>query len=411
MNFAFYSKMDEVIRNLKSKTNLKEALESALLLPPAGLINEAVLEILLKLSKHDQDLIDLCVKVLKRSALIVPRDIMLVALDSSDPIVGLALDNYLGQDYSSDETFLHMLLKIVAQGSIQNSIKSQAIFVSISQSQEYSSFYPQFKAKLRPGPSAIEEARVYSLVASLAILNPDSMISLDKLELTLFARDFNTNDILLALNMIEIFSSIAANTNGYEFLKTTGVLDKFTHLLLQEFEASLVVRAVIKFWGLLMFSNPEYCKDHPEVFAGLVKRSQDPLNTEHILVSIANIGSTGYGLEYLVVNLDLIQLLIENLTTSSKVHSLRALSCFLSNKNDRASELCFRLVKRISSTPVEYFLTLSKSTIEDIAIASLSCLKNIAAFNWGLVEIQASKYQILLDHSTHPGILRVNRID
>ena len=267
--------MDEIIQNLENKVDLKTTLESALLLPPTPKINESVMKTLLQLSHHDSELIDLAVRILKRDKLLVPKQVFILALESlSDAVRSIALDQFYNQDYQKDVEILHKILDLVVAGSISISTKASNIFVQVARNQDCNIFYFEFQDRLKQRDlGAVEQARMCNLVARLAVLSPESLNALDKLEATKFARDFSAKDMLLALNMIEIFTEIAGTSSGYEFLKKTGILDQFSAIL--DGESGLLVRAVIKFWGLLMFSNPEQCNNHLDIVSKLMEYSQD----------------------------------------------------------------------------------------------------------------------------------------
>ena len=398
--------MDEVIKNLEQKSLIKSSLESAILLPPNSKISDLVLTILLDSTITEEEDVDLAVKILKRGKLIVPKDVFLMALQSpSDAVKALALDQLLNQDYSRDFEILDELLNLVQQGSISIAMKATSEFVQLSKNQDYNNFYFQFQSRFK-STNAIEYSRICNLVVSLAILSPESFKALDKLEATMFAREFSTKDLLLALNMIEIFNSISSNDGGYEFLKKTGVLDRFEQLL-DESEPGLIVRAIVKFWGLLLFSNPGYCKEHTKIVPKLIELCNDSASKDEVLVCLGNIGSTNLGLEFLFNEHEIMQIFIESFKSHNKINSLRTLACFLSNNTERVGEICHQITKRISTTPAEFLLTFSKSPIEELSVAAFACLKELSRFTWGLRELQASKYQSLLDRSDQPALIRV----
>ena len=98
---------------------------------------------------------------------------------------------------------------------------------------------------------------------------------------------------------------------------------------------------------------------------------------------------------------------VDSFKTSSKLYSLETFSCILSNDKKNSRNTCLKMTKRISSTPGDYLITLASSPIDQLSIAALSCLKEIAGFDWGVHELYSSKYEKLIDQSEQRAVIKV----
>ncbi|KAJ3299403.1 hypothetical protein HK104_009005 [Borealophlyctis nickersoniae] len=159
------------------------------------------------------------------------------------------------------------------------------------------------------GGDDVVKFRVYDLVARVSSTSDEALgLAQRSGLLQLMIEDLESDDILTALNIIELFSKLIETDVGLSFLETAGVLPQLVSVLQEEavddVSAVLYRCGVIKFFGRLAVHQPEALKSAQgkyNIFGLLDRQLESPSRElkEAALVAIGNIGSTCTGLRSL----------------------------------------------------------------------------------------------------------------
>jgi hypothetical protein len=238
--------------------------------------------------------------------------------------------------------------------------------------------------------------RVYETVAELAILTSSGFESMKSYHLLDAFTNFSYSDILISLNMIQVFTELSKSENGYLFLKRTGVFDK-----LSDFSAisnHFVLHSVIKFWGFVIFHCPVQAEGLAvkhllfDKLQGLYEAGDVELK-DQVIVALGNIGSTKTGMLILERHDRFLHCVLDSLPNVSgtlRVSGLRTISCLLSHMDPKTDSVCRSVYRSIGSEPFKTLVHLAKSSIEDVSVAALACIKEVVQFPWGLRDFAQS---------------------
>ncbi|KAJ3342606.1 26S proteasome non-ATPase regulatory subunit 5, partial [Kappamyces sp. JEL0680] len=248
--------------------------------------------------------------------------------------------------------------------------------------------------------------RAYDLVAEIATAAPGYLDACQRASLLDFVQNFSPlddTDILETLALIQLFSQLVEKQAGCDLLAQTFVFPKLAALLIPvPTTDAFVLYACIKFWGMLGYHQATLLKElnaELAVFESLTSIFADDETSrdtkEAILIAVGNVGSTGKGLKLLHEQHYLLTETMNFLPHASgsiKPSALRTLSCLLSNgRTDHIVDaISLSIFNSFASDPLGKLLSLSKSSVEDVAIAALSTMQGVVAFAWGLEALSSS---------------------
>lgn len=277
---------------------------------------------------------------------------------------------------------------------------------------QYSSAF----SKLLDSKSEIVRFRTYSMFADIAAVSPQHVAALDAHHYLNFMVGIPSNDLLAALNAIDLYTNFAQTESGLALLQAKGIMQHMYTLLVSSVEESgeLVICACIKFWGLVMFYQPHQINclfTQFSVFSGMEMQLQEASSTvrDQVLVSVSNIGSSTQGLASLIEQETLLQKVL-SVGKYSSGESRTGFYITVANLIDHPAssdidleQATLDIFESIStSDAVTDLMTNAKSALPDLCIAAYSVILAAVRYDWCLKKICTNKgfAQFLLEK--HP---------
>jgi hypothetical protein len=254
--------------------------------------------------------------------------------------------------------------------------------------------------------------RTYETIAELAIMNTDGFEVLRAYRLLEPFTDFDFDDLVVCLNMIEVFIELSKTESGFEFLEKTGILQKLSAV--RSIPNPFVLGSMIKFWGFLCF----HCSSRVgeiqskfrifDTFHGLYS-SGDHQVRDQVMVALGNIGATSSGLAELEKQghfLNFVLTSVPQISGEARISCLRTISCLLSSRD--CDSACRTVYHSLGSEPFKVLVQYAKNSIEEVSIAALACIKEVVQFPWGLRDFaQSDTYSFFLERKRETPVIIV----
>ncbi|KAL1923411.1 uncharacterized protein VTP21DRAFT_8391 [Calcarisporiella thermophila] len=275
--------------------------------------------------------------------------------------------------------------------------------------------------------------RIYELVVQLASTSPEALDLIKSSGLLdAMYEDYKTEDLLLKMNIIELYSQLSSTSNGFCLLEQAGIIQEFVRILQDEsnsFSVTLAKCATLKFFGKLVdykdlqFDNIVQKYDLFSLLAQAVNESNVELKTTAINV-IGNIGNDPLGLVLLDNSSPDLLALIANIYKTSigdvRLACLQSLSSCLhasENPSMQLSEIAGKLYRSFSTVAtnsnqtkalLSELIVYAKQSLEELKVSAFSVMQGMAFHPNLTQEMGQSKsfVEFILDRrteSTHIG--------
>ncbi|XP_014204526.1 26S proteasome non-ATPase regulatory subunit 5 [Copidosoma floridanum] len=247
----------------------------------------------------------------------------------------------------------------------------------------------------------VAKFRVYDVVVEIAISSEAGLeASINSGYLHDLLRIYDSDDILLQLNVLQTMCELASTKGGLAFLEEQGFVKKLTDRIVTVNDNpldQLLIPGLMSFFGHLAKLYPqEVFSKYPLVISALSKtfHSDEQNHVKIAIETFAHIASTLEGKYVLQCNKDLTTTCLETVgkviqtwQTQYKVDALNSLITILSieksEQNNRSLELTKSWFNLISDKALEVIISLCKQPFADIRVASLQVFSVIASQPWG----------------------------
>jgi len=224
-------------------------------------------------------------------------------------------------------------------------------------------------------------------------------------------RIYDTDDILLQLNVLQVLCDLSISEGGLEFLEQMGMIKKLADRVTSANDSPLdtmLIPGLMTFFGHVAKLYPqEIFSQYPHVINALSDTfySDDQLIVRVAINTFGHIASTlegKYALEtnrdIVITGLEKIAKVIQTWQSQFRVSALNDLVLVLTLKESEQDERSLKLVKSwfnlLCDKPLEVIVSLCKQPFADIRVASLEVLAVVASQPWGQESI-----------AKHPGLI------
>nr|CAD7441459.1 unnamed protein product [Timema bartmani] len=231
--------------------------------------------------------------------------------------------------------------------------------------------------------------------------------------------ELDSDDILLQLNALELFSKLAVTPHGFQYFHQRGVLATLADKVLNTGESpfgSLLLPGLIKFFGNVAHSWPqEILTEFPSVVKALfeVLNSSDFVLLGTVMETLGFIGTSPQGKQALhnlgdsmSQSMKMLGNNIKTLPAEWKVRALNTVANLIQVKPDDQTPSLQKITRSwfdsLATDPMELIMHVGRQPFPELKLAVLQVLNVIGEQQWGQEYIKgfAGLIEFLLDRST-----------
>ncbi|KRT85539.1 HEAT domain-containing protein [Oryctes borbonicus] len=228
--------------------------------------------------------------------------------------------------------------------------------------------------------------------------------------------DLNNNDVLLRMNIIELLSQFVTCKQGYRYLESNGIIEKFCKQLKDSDDllfVQLCEPGILKFFGQLAYWRPN---DIVTKYKFILTRIYSNIKSDNFTLvrvsvdTLGHIAETNEGKIALNSVGDIMPKLLPSIT--EKLNKLpnevkiRALNCLenilqVSTNDTRITAITRRWYSYLEGNPIDLILRYAKNPFSEIRCAGLGILNALATQLWGqeVIRNSAGLVEFLLDRN------------
>nr|CAD7411481.1 unnamed protein product [Timema poppensis] len=261
------------------------------------------------------------------------------------------------------------------------------------------------------GQSDIVRFRVYEVITDVSV-NSESGLRASHTSglLPSLMSELDSDDILLQLNALELFSKLAVTPHGFQYFRQRGVLATLADKVLNTGESpfgSLLLPGLIKFFGNVAHSWPqEILTEFPSVVKALfeVLDSSDFVLLGTVMETLGFIGTSPQGKQALhnlgdsmSKSMKMLGNNIKTLPAEWKVRTLNTVANLIQVKKITRSWFA-----SLATDPMELIMHVGRQPFPELKLAVLQVLNVLGEQQWGQEYIKgfAGLIEFLLDRST-----------
>ncbi|GJQ74529.1 hypothetical protein Trydic_g21394 [Trypoxylus dichotomus] len=227
--------------------------------------------------------------------------------------------------------------------------------------------------------------------------------------------DLDNNDVLLRMNIIELLSQFVTCEQGYTYLETNGVMEKFCEQLKDSDDilfVQLCEPGILKFFGQLAYWRPNDIVTKYKFVLSRIYSNIESDNFTLVGVSVDTLGhisETNEGkiaLNSIDVMPKLLSCIIEKLNKLPNEVKIRALNCIenilqVSTNDTRITTITRKWYSCLEGNPMDFIMRYAKNPFSEIRCAGLGLLSALATQLWGQEVIRNSPglVEFLLDRN------------
>ncbi|XP_037943683.1 26S proteasome non-ATPase regulatory subunit 5 [Teleopsis dalmanni] len=249
------------------------------------------------------------------------------------------------------------------------------------------------------------KCRLFELGVNLA---KRSASNLEKVKYILdFAlSELDNDDVILSVNVLEIFTSLAEQNHGLIYLEISRVFDIISSRVENMHNKpldQLLIPGVMKFFGKVSSVQPEkIISGYPIMLVCLFDtiHNGDVQMLPIALDTLANVCQTQKGImlvetyhsEHMRRTLDNYLLYLKNLSSDMKIRIFNSLEVIFSNEDpvmQQTSEIMEKwFLKLADGTNMQFLLDFCRNPFPDIKVACLAYVKTLCSYSWGIVALK-----------------------